>query len=69
MIGSLSETETCLAKKLTNEHNSDNQKEVRTVGLTSTVHFLYSISLYKTGQDFYRKPCMTENLNKNNINV
>jgi len=31
VIGSLSETETWLAKKLTNEHNSDNQKEVERI--------------------------------------
>lgn len=31
VIGSLSENETWLAKKLTNEHNSDNQKEVERI--------------------------------------
>ena len=31
MIGSLSENDTWLAKKLTNEHNSDNMKEVKRI--------------------------------------
>ena len=31
VIGSLSENDTWLAKKLTNEHNSDNNKEVKRI--------------------------------------
>ena len=46
VIGSLSESDTWIAKKLTVEHNSDNQKEVNNQSYRLSIYLSIYVSIY-----------------------